>query len=288
MKNKGLSIFLIILLVLVILALISFMVALIRGEVSFDMEHYLLATEVYQEQDIKEINVNVASSDIIIKASNDDQVHVQVYGRKNDHYDIHLNNSILEVNKNRIELCFGFCFSKNAVVVSVPKSILKDYELESRSGNILFDKVNANIIRADATSGNIKINDANEAHLSVLSGNVSFASIKKANIETASGSIKGEMAEEITSSSKSGDFKIEAIMSQCDITTKSGNATISQIELLKNSTISALSGNITIERANDIYFETKTSSGNVKIEHNNRQSEIELKLSTTSGNIRVK
>ena len=38
---------------------------------------------------------------------------------------------------------------------------------------------------------------------------------------------------------------------------------------------------------NDIYIETETNSGDEEVKNNNRMAEIVLKITTTSGNIRV-
>lgn len=57
--------------------------------------------------------------------------------------------------------------------------------------------------------------------------------------------------------------------------------------LNENSSIHATSGGVKIKETNDIYIEAKANSGDVKVENNNRLSEIELKIETTSGEIKV-
>lgn len=58
--------------------------------------------------------------------------------------------------------------------------------------------------------------------------------------------------------------------------------------LEQNSKITTTSGSIRLLNPNEIYFNTKTTSGgaNIRVE-NNRLAPIEITLETTSGNILV-
>ena len=44
---------------------------------------------------------------------------------------------------------------------------------------------------------------------------------------------------------------------------------------------------VEIKNKNDIYIETETGSGDAHVKNNNRMAEIVLKITTTSGSIRV-
>ena len=67
----------------------------------------------------------------------------------------------------------------------------------------------------------------------------------------------------------------------------SGDITIREVNLTKDSSIKAVSGDINIEKANDIYVDAHATSGDIKIDDNNRKAPVELKIKTTSGDIEV-
>lgn len=85
----------------------------------------------------------------------------------------------------------------------------------------------------------------------------------------------------------SGNIAISKINEYCNLKTSSGNIDIESLNIIENSFISAKSGNVDIKSKNDIYIETETGSGDADVKNNNRMSEIVLKITTTSGSIRV-
>ena len=69
--------------------------------------------------------------------------------------------------------------------------------------------------------------------------------------------------------------------------TSSGSIEIDSLNITENSNINAKSGDVDIMSKNDIYIETETDSGDADVTNNNRMSEIVLKITTTSGSIKV-
>ncbi len=96
-----------------------------------------------------------------------------------------------------------------------------------------------------------------------------------------------ENTNKITAKATSGGININEINGFCDLNCKSGSIKIEKCNLNENSSIHATSGGVKIKETNDIYIDAKVSSGDIKVENNNRLSEIELKIETTSGGIRV-
>ena len=123
--------------------------------------------------------------------------------------------------------------------------------------------------------------------LNATSGNITVGNIENAKISVSSGNIKVEKTENITAKAKSGGISIKNIDGFCDLDCKSGYIKIEKCDLNENSSISTKSGGVKIKETNDIYIDAKTNSGDIKVENNNRLSEIELKIETTSGGIEV-
>ncbi len=103
----------------------------------------------------------------------------------------------------------------------------------------------------------------------------------------SSGNINIEKAGKIEARASSGSIKIGMIASFCDLSTNSGEIKIEECNLNEDSKITAKSGAVRIKKTNDIYINAKAKSGSTKIEQNNRKSDIELKIETISGGIKV-
>ena len=82
-------------------------------------------------------------------------------------------------------------------------------------------------------------------------------------------------------------FKFITLKDSNTISSISGNIIVDIINITENSSIKANSGNVVINNKNDIYVETETNSGDEDVKNNNRMAEIVLKITTTSGSIRV-
>ena len=142
--------------------------------------------------------------------------------------------------------------------------------MQTTSGDI--NVINANNAILKSTSGDIKIDECSIGYISTTSGKIDIGQINEANLE-----------------STSGDIKVENIKEKCNIKTTSGKIKVNDSTINQNSGITSVSGDITIVNKDDIYYDTETVSGDLKIEkNNNRKSDIELKLKTTSGNINIK
>ena len=59
------------------------------------------------------------------------------------------------------------------------------------------------------------------------------------------------------------------------------------LELLDDSDITSISGDIEINKNLGAYIKTETLSGEVNVENNDRYAKNELKIKTTSGDIEV-
>lgn len=123
--------------------------------------------------------------------------------------------------------------------------------------------------------------------LEASSGNIKLGDIKNVQINTTSGVIVAQNVERISARATSGNIKINSISQFCELSTKSGAIRIEACNLTENSSIQATSGGVHIQRLNDVYVDAKAISGSVKIENNDRKSDIELKINTTSGSIKV-
>ena len=334
MKNKGIKITLIIILVTIVIALVNFMIyAIINRNNDYSVKFSLIAfgdntekifEKEYEPGELDRINVDVSSSNVLIERADVDKIKVTAYGEKDEKINETINNNELSITKSKTKVfifaMFYWCDEK--IIIQVPNDCDEEFNIQTSSGDIVAPNLENNVINLESTSGKIQcgninngkiesssgdilIGNGNEVTLKASSGSIKAGNFNKlsaeassgdievgtisedATIKTASGKIVLNGANKLKAEAISGDIKINSIESYCEISSTSGNIIIDTINITENSSIKANSGNVVINNKNDIYVETETGSGDSDIQNNNRMSEIVLKISTTSGNIKV-
>lgn len=119
------------------------------------------------------------------------------------------------------------------------------------------------------------------------SGNIEIGDVKEAQIEATSGTLKAGNVQRVTANLHSGGIKINSIKEYCNLSATSGEVKIETCYLTENSNIMVKSGGVYIKEINDIFVNAKTNSGSTKIKETDRKAEVELKIQTTSGTIKV-
>lgn len=332
MKNKGIKIVLIILLIIIAISLINVMIfAIIHKDkndkisfLAFGNKTEMLFQNEYNQNEINNISINATSSNVKFQEGNSDKVKVTVYGHKNQDVTVKLEENELEIKKenNVFQLFAFFCWFRDEIIIEIPKDYNGDIQIKTSSGKIeLLDLEQANMQiestsgniecgnmsngNLKTTSGNIRMGNSNEVTLKATSGNImaeeirnkgtiqtssgkiEVKEIKQGEIESTSGKVKIEKANRITATTTSGSIHINQIDGYCNLSSNSGGVKIENLQINENSTIHTTSGNVNISKGENMYIETKTMSGNVKVENNNRKAEIELKIETASGSIKV-
>lgn len=262
MKNRGLIITLIILLIIIIIGLIAFLVLCLSGKfnimngfMNFGIKSKnIIYDEEFNLEEINNLEILSSAGSIDFQEGNDEKIRVVAYGQNSNDLKVNLNNNNLKIDYSEYKNNrFGFNVYVNDIIVYIPRNFSKEINIENRYGDCkIIDLENA-IINIDADCGNIKI------------GKVKNAIIK----------------------CDYGDVDIETILNKCSIESNCGNIKIDKVQLNENSSIKSDYGDIKIKEINDIYVDAKVDLGDVKIENNNRYSEITLEIEADCGNIKV-
>ena len=205
-----------------------------------------------------------------------------------------------------------FGFSSSQITVSVPE---KDYEklsVDSSSGYVRINGVNAKATSVDLSSGEIYLNGITTENLELetSSGDISLTEViasTKANIDTTSGSFNasklgvGAFECELTSGefkvrdliatgrveieSGSGDVEIfNAIAKSLSIETTSGDIELVNFVASESITIDTTSGEIDFESCDALNVRIETTSGDVE---GTLLSAKSFDAKATSGDVRV-
>lgn len=278
----------------------------------------------YNPEELNNINVDVSSSNVKIEKADIDKIKITVYGEKEDKIKEVMNENELSITKENTKI---FIFTmlywcREEIIIQVPNNCDEEFNIKTSSGDIIVPDLegdniqlktasgkiqcgninngnietssgdiligNGNEVTLKASSGNIKAGDFNKLSAEASSGDIEIGTISEdAKVKTASGKITLNGANKLKAEAISGDIKINSIENNCEISSTSGNIIVDTANINENSFIKTNSGNVVINNKNDIYVETKTTSGDADVQNNNRMSEIVLDITTTSGNIKV-
>lgn len=286
--NKNLKITFLSILAILLLAFMTIVIIDKDGNIFnvFAYSNELIFEKEYNGANVKNLDIISDTSNIIIKKNESNVIKVSIYGRKNDDYKVEIKDDYLYIdNDKKINFCIGFC-PNTKIEVLLPEKEYNKLKIKTISGDIDTSNISSNDITVSSTSGEIKINKSSTAAIKTISGDIVFIELNDAEISTTSGEIKGDTVDKITAKTISGDIEISKINKYCQMTTTSGEITISSLTLEKDSLLKSISGDIKISKANSIYVDTSTISGDIDVD-NDRHAKYELKIKTTSGDINV-
>ena len=265
-----------ILLSVIAVALVVIMVFLINGKsIKFKTSNAELIHDKSYTEEVKNIKVESTSTDIEVVENDKNEINVKVYDEKEqkDVVSVKVENDTLEIydkKKNNFHFFnIGFIGKGPRIIISIPKDTKYNLDFETTSGDINVEK-NMNNVNIHVTSGDISLKNALDTKIKSTSGDIELGEVSNLNIHTTS-----------------GDVKAKKVNTKVNIELTSGDITINEVNLSKNSSIKAVSGDITIDKTNDIYIESNTTSGDEDVFDSNRKATTELKIKTTSGDIEV-
>ncbi len=293
MKNKGLIISLIVFLVIVCILLICFMVNVINGKhvltkmfVSDRQSNKLVIDETY-ENDFEKININVDAGDVYVKESNDNNVKVLVYGEKENTKVNATDDNLSIVAKEK--KCFGFCFNviKTKIEVYLPTDYKNNIVINNKYGDVNVGSfLNANV-NVDANCGDVLIKKALNAKVNNDYGDIKINNAKDVNVNASYGDIELGKVSNVIVKNSYGDIEVLNVLSYMNIEADCGDIEIKNVNINKNSYIKNDYGDVEIGSTNDIYIDAKTDLGDVDVNHNNRMSDITLKIKNDCGDIEI-
>lgn len=270
--SKASTYVLVALLIILIAALTFIMIYGIKDDGFKNKKAKLLLSESYRLSDIEKININVKSSDVYIKESEDENVYVDIYAVKREDVSSTLTDGELKVvSKGKFNFCI-FCFgsTNKKVEIKLPKSYTGSIKSSATSGDFTMGSFKDTTINVQAKSGDVDIKNVKKATIKVTSGDIEIKNIQKANIKATS-----------------GDIELDNVNGKVDIKVTSGDIDIDKFNITENSSIKATSGDIKVKDIENAFINTSVKSGDVKVNGSDRTAEYELDINVTSGDIRV-
>ncbi|MYL33645.1 DUF4097 family beta strand repeat protein [Pontibacillus yanchengensis] len=177
--------------------------------------------KVFEKDNIKHINVDVASSDVNILPSDTDEITVRYYGKadknslENRSLQTDLSQDTLDIHiHNKRTFSIGFTYVNQQIDVMIPSQTIKSLNVNGASSDITLKSFQSEQIEFDLASGDVQLNNV-ESNL--------------ITVNTSSGSVDGEdITGEMRVKTSSGDtnLHLKAIKHPLDISSSSGDVEI--------------------------------------------------------------
>lgn len=274
MKNKPLIVTLIVFIVLLISFLITFMIKSI-GDNSFLMfgKQKMIEEVAHDEEYItnfQTINIDSDTAKINIKESDNNKIKLLIHNKK-ENTTVDVKEEQLNI-KTTIDKCKFICFNPRITQIDLylPSEYKDKVVIENKVGDVKISNLRYMKLDLKTSTGDIDIDSIESGVLKTSTGDVKIKNIDSLDIET-----------------KTGDIDLGTINNKLDIDVKTGDIKIDEANLKVNSSIDTHTGDVKIIKANNIYIDASTKTGDIKINNNDRKIELELKIKTKTGDIRV-
>ena len=235
----------------------------------------LLETTNYQTSSIKHLDFNMSWENLEIKKSNDNKITVEVYCNKKKFAPrVLTSGSGLLIETSASTRLFSWEKKSCTVIVYIPAG--KEFDktnIHLLSGDVKNEEtLYADSINIQTLSGDINTEGLNAKQISVTasSGDIEIKSVnsERTLVNANSGNIKINAIDSKTFTAKtlSGDQKYKSInANDLDFAAASGNIKISD-GAVQNISISTSSGNISVEDLLTNKFSVSSSSGTIGLE----------------------
>lgn len=229
-------------------------------------------------EDIESIKIEVSAADIIIVPAERDDIHVKLSGkvseRNKDSYKLSLKEeggtAHISVSQPKIRFQVGINITNLKLEVEVPAKEYNSLEVQSTSGDIVVNKIEAENMNTVVTSGDVVMEELKINNLLAIrntSGDVRLKNTKAlaTKMNGTSGDLNiSNVESDITVKTTSGDFTVTEVTGNINIEATSGDITIKNKRVTGNITADITSGDVIIsyeEEPRSLLVDYKANSG---------------------------
>ena len=297
--SKGLKILIGLIVLLILVSTSMYITSLFYSRGSFSVkgkartlanieESGEIKIDEYYDVDFSNIKVVATASIVEINTSSDKKVHVSIYSDEKRNK-VYLDKDTLTV-KTKNKRCRFFCIKQDVskVVITIPENQSLDIDINNKLGNIFLGNLENSKINIKINAGDVKVENAKELRVENNLGNIKVAGkVDYLDATLDCGDIKINEAGTALITNHLGDVFAEQINKRVDINNDCGDIKLNNLTIKENSTVNNSMGEIEIGNVNDIKIISKTSLGENKVNNSNNNSNIELTINNSFGDIRV-
>ena len=290
--HKGLGYTLIILLGIVAVGISGGLAYLIKSGKSFNFNLNIIGfgysktlVESKEYDKVKDINIDNKTADIFVETNDEDKVLVEIYSDNEKKHEISENEETINVLFDT-KPTMGIT-KQSKIIVKVPSTYEKKFSVYSTTSDIKLDNFENMNFFAKLSTGDIDGTDLKEAEIKVTTGDINLKNVKNISYRSTTGDVNIESADNAKIKSTTGNISIKNINSSIDIDNRTGDVNINKANIVTNSSISLTTGDVRIKELTGAYIDTESKTGDIKVNNNDRKSDNEIKIKTTTGDIIV-
>ncbi len=291
--NKTTGIILIILLsILTVIVTVTF-ILLMKGKININWLHFSFDTYSKNLIDSKEFNsledidIITDTGDVFFEEGLNDKVTVELYSEDSDDYYIKEEDNIIKIKLNTKKTNHVFFVKTNRIIVKVPSSYDKKVNVDFHTGDVIVNSFANMKLNATGTTGDIKANRIDTLDFELKTGDIKIDEVNYISGKLTTGDIKIGNVNEFSAAATTGDITINRINKRVYAKTSTGDIKIEKATIEEDSSITTGTGDVKISSLEGAYIDANTNTGDIKIKNNDRKLEKEIKISTTTGDIKV-
>lgn len=264
-SNKGLLIFLVVFLSIIVLSLSALLVLGLSGKGGAFGWHFgnsnissnLVKEAEFDASAIEDIKVNIKAGKLKIvseDAKEDGKIVAKLYAKEESWIDLRDTKDGIEIVDKSNE-CHFFCFNWDGVNVElfVPKDYAGEFNVETSYGDVEIGDFERATMKLDSSAGDIELGSAKNVSAELSAGN----------------------------------FELGNCYGRVRIDNSMGNVEIDHLDITEDSTIELSMGNVEIRNIGDVRVDASTDMGNSSVNGGNPKADVTLKIENSMGNITV-
>jgi len=293
MKNKKVIITLIILSVVACILLLGIMFFLLsdKGKFFLGKNYHVnnneLSSEVL-ENTYNSIELSLTAGEVMIMDSSSDQIKLVLFGDDLDDFKINKDNNKLSIHQTK-KRCRGLCFHYkiDKIELYLPQTYAQKIKITNNYGDINVSDFPDADITISNNYGDVAVGRVNKLNVDSDYGDIDILEVNEGIIQNDAGDINIKKGHDLKIENNYGDVDIDHVLSSINAELNCGDIEITNLNLIKDSTIENALGSIEIGSTNQIFIDAQVDLGKIKIKNNYRESDITLKLENNCGDIEV-
>ena len=289
--NKGFAVFLVVLLAIVGVGLTVGLILLLGKGFTFKGFSFNSYSENLVEEktidNIKDLDIIANIADTFIEESDDNKIKIELYSEDPEEHSINEEEDIIKTVLKHKKVKFNFFSKQDKIVIKLPKDYNKKINTDFRTGDLNIESFENAEAFIKTTTGDVKIKKINNAEIELSTGDIEIDYVKDLKAKGTTGNIDVKEVDNIEVKITTGDVDIERVNNKVEIKTTTGDIKISEATINENSYIEGTTGNVKISKLTGAYIDASAKVGDTKINNNDRTLEHEIKIKTTTGDIKV-
>ena len=233
------------------------------------------------EENITSIKIALDRGNIAVNNSKDEAIHIKIFSDLKNISVKSYNKKLTIVNDDKCDICMGNALSN--IIIEIPKNYDGVLDITNDYGNTKIDDLSLCNMYISTRFGNVELNKGKNVYLDSRYGNNKINNANILHIYERIGFVTIDTVNKLELKSLLSDIDINSINNAVSIDTNYGDVTIQELNLLADSQINIVNGNVTINGETKYNILSKMYKGK-----NDKGFEHSLNIDIKTGSLNIK